>query len=81
MHFILIQEFIRQCGKKMGLEPEHPRAGSSDDVEGIFAMKKLSMMLFQKSSMSTQCSVIFISHFIVYTGSNDRFNDDRMASF
>jgi hypothetical protein len=58
MHFIHIQELRRQYGKKMGLEPEHPRAGSCDDVEGIFALlhgmlgsifdEKLSMMLFQK---------------------------------
>jgi hypothetical protein len=38
MHFIHIQEFRRQYGKKMGLEPEHPRAGLCHDVEGIFAL-------------------------------------------
>ncbi|XP_028407520.1 uncharacterized protein LOC114530130 [Dendronephthya gigantea] len=31
------QEFERRYGIEKGLPPEHPRAGSTDDVEGIFA--------------------------------------------
>jgi hypothetical protein len=33
----LLQEFRRRYGLEKGLLPEHPRAGSTDDVEGIFA--------------------------------------------
>ena len=32
-----LKEFRQQCGVEKGLLPEHPRAGSSDDVEGIFS--------------------------------------------
>ena len=31
------QEFRRRYGEEKGLPPEHPRAGSTDDVEAIFA--------------------------------------------
>ena len=31
------QEFRRRYGKEKGLPPEHPRGGSTDDMEGIFA--------------------------------------------
>ena len=30
-----LQEFRQRCGVKKGLPPEHPRAGSTDHVEGI----------------------------------------------
>jgi hypothetical protein len=91
MHFIHIQEFRRQYGKKMGLEPEHPRAGSSDDVEGIFALlhgmlgsifdEKAFHDAFPKviNEYTKQCDPHL--PFYHYTGSNDRFNDGRMASF
>ena len=35
--FLLLQEFRRKYGVENGLLPEHPRAGSTDEVEGIFA--------------------------------------------
>ena len=32
-----LKEFRQQYGVEKGLLPEHPRAGSTDDVEGIFS--------------------------------------------
>jgi hypothetical protein len=71
----------------MGLEPEHPRAGSSDDVEGIFALPygMLGSIFDEKAfpkvinEYTKQCDPHL--PFYHYTGSNDRINDGKMASF
>ena len=85
---LLLQEFRRRYGIEKGLSPEHPRVGSTDDVEGIFAF--LHGMLgpifdekdfhdaFQKSSASTPRNVILTCPF---TTTLDPMTDIMMVYF
>ena len=75
-------------GVEKGLPPEHPRAGSTDEVEGIFAFlqgpifdEKAFHDVFPKviSEYTKKCDPDL--PFYYYTGLNDRYNDGLLASF
>ena len=90
-YILHLQEFRRRYGVEKGLPPEHPRAGSTDDVEGIFAFLHglLGPIFYEKafhdvfpkviSEYTKKCDPDL--PFYYYTGSNDCFNDGSLASF
>lgn len=90
LHFYL-QEFRRQYGVEKGLPPEHPRAGSTDDVEGIFAfLHGLLGPIFDEKAFHDVFPKVISEYtkkcdpdlpFYYYTGSNDCYNDGSLASF
>lgn len=81
------QEFRRHDGEDKGLPPEHPRAGSTDDVEGIFVFfHELLGPIFDEQAFYDAFPEVMLEHtkkcdpdlpfypFYHYTGVNERYN-------
>lgn len=85
------QEYRRRYGRERGLPPEHPRAGSTDDVEGIFAfLHELLGKIFDEKAFHEVFPKVMLEYtkkcdpdlpFYHYTGVNGRFNDGVLPSF
>ena len=85
------QEFRRCYGEEKGLPPEHPRAGSSDDVEGIFAfLHELLGPIFGEKEFHDAMPKVMLEYtkkcdpelpFYHYTGVNERFKSGNLCSF
>ena len=85
------QEIRRADGKERGLAPEHPRAGSTDDVEGIFAfLHELLGRIFDEKAFHDTFPKVMLEYtkrcdpdlpFFHYTGGNDRFHEGPLPSF
>ena len=88
---LMFQEFRRRYGIEKGLSPEHPRAGSTDDVEGIFAfLHGMLGPIFDEKDFHDAFPKVINEYtkkcdpdlpFYYYTGSNDRYNDGLFQSF
>ena len=85
------QEFRRRYGEEKELPPEHPRAGSTDDVEGIFAFfHELLGPIFDEKAFHDALPKVMLEYtkkcdpelpFFHYTGVNERFNTGCLPSF
>lgn len=85
------QEFRRRYGEEKGLPAEHPRAGSTDDVEGIFAFfHELLGPIFDEKAFHDTFPKVMLEYtkkcdpdlpFYHYTGVNERFNSGLLPSF
>ena len=85
------QEFRRRYGEQKGLPPEHPRAGSTDDVEGIFAFfHELLGPIFDEKAFHDALPKVMLEYtkkcdpdlpFFHYSGVNERFNAGCLPSF
>ena len=85
------QEFRRCYGEEKVLPPEHPRAGSSDDVEGIFAfLHDLLGQVFDENDFHDAMPKVMLEYtkkcdpelpFYHYTGVNERFKSCCLPSF
>ena len=85
------QEFRRCYGEEKGLPPEHPRAGSTDDVEGIFAFfHELLGPLFDEKAFHDALPKVMLEYtkkcdpelpFFHYTGVNERYDSGLLPSF
>ena len=85
------QEFRRRYGQEKGLPPEHPRAGSTDDVEGIFAfLHELLGLIFDEKAFHDAFPKVMLEYtkkcdpdlpFYHYTGVNERYNPGFQPSF
>lgn len=85
------QEFRRQYGEDKGIPPEHPRAGSTDDVEGIFAfLHQLLGKIFDEKEFHDAFPKVMLEYtkrcdpnlpFYHYTGGNERYSDRVLPSF
>ena len=85
------QEFRRRYGEEKGLPPEHPRAGSTDDVEGIFAfLHELLGLIFDEKAFHDAFPKVMLEYtkkcdpdlpFYHYTGVNERFHSGCVPSF
>ena len=74
------QEFRRRYGKEKGFLPEHPRAGSTDDVGGIFAiLHELLGLIFDENAFHDAFPKVMLEYttkcdpdlpFYHYTGVN-----------
>ena len=88
---LLLQEFRRRYEVENGLLPKHPRAGSTDDVEGIFAfLHGLLGSIFDEKDFHDAFPKVIAGYtkkfnldlpFYYYTGANDRYKDDSLQSF
>ena len=78
------QEFRRRYGQEKRLPPEHPRAGLTDDVEGIFAfLYELLGLIFNEKAFHNAFPKVMLEYtkkcdpdlpFYHYTGVNERYN-------
>ena len=60
---IASQEFRRRDGDERGLPPEHPRAGSTDDVEGIFAcLHQLLGPIFDEKTFNDAFPIVLMEY-------------------
>ena len=85
------QEFRRRYGEEKQLPPEHPRAGSTDDVEGIFAfLHELLGLIFDEKAFHHAFPKVVLEYtrncdpdlpFYRYTGVNERFHSGCVPSF
>ena len=85
------QEFRRRYGEEKGLPPEHPRAGSTDDVEAIFAfLHELLGLIFDEKAFHDAFPKVMLEYtkkcdpdlpFYHYTGGNERYNPGCLPSF
>ena len=85
------QELRRVYGQEKGLQPEHPRAGSTDDVEGIFAFLHERLgSIFDEKAFHDAFPKVLMEYtkrcdpdlpFYHYTGSNERYREGPMPSF
>jgi hypothetical protein len=85
------QEFRRRYGQHKGLPPEHPRAGSTDDVEAIFAfLHELLGKTFDEKAFHEAFPKVMLEFtkkcdpnlpFYHYTGVNERYNAGLLPCF
>ena len=84
------QEFRRRYGEEKGLSPTHPRAGSTNDVEGIFAFfHELLGPLFYEKAFHNAMPKVMLEYtkcdpelpFFHYTGVNEKYNSGFLSSF
>ena len=84
-------EFRLSYGEEKGLPPKHPRAGSTDDIEEIFAFfHELLGPIFDEKAFHDACQKVMLEYtkkcdpelpFFHYTEVNERFNTGCLPFF